>query len=407
MKIQMVGIDHSMAPVEIRERFSFTTAGAAAAMEAVCRRPEVTGCVLLSTCNRTELWVSAREEVELSGLLCGLKGLRPEVYGPYLVGRREDAAVQYLFELASGLRSRILGEDQILAQVKDALARARECQCCGSVLEVLFRNAVTGAKKVKSTLLLSTANASAAELAIDWMKNRGYDFSGRRCLVIGNGEMGKRAARALLACGARVTVTVRQYRSGVVEVLPGCERIDYGRRYERLPACDVVISATSSPNVTLKREELERCRLDHDMLFLDFAVPRDIEPEAGQLPHVTLYDIDQFAVPASAELERQLQQARTLLREQQEKFAAWYACRDLIPTVEKLGAYVAREVDFRMGGAVKELGLAGEQNELLTRALENAAEKVLKKLMFAVRDQAGADVLRQCLTAMEQVTEHG
>ncbi len=147
---------------------------------------------------------------------------------------------------------------------------------------------------MKSQLLLSTANASAAELAIDRMWKEGYDFTGKRCLVIGNGEMGKRSASALLERGAQVTVTVRQYRSGRVEVLPGCSRIDYGQRYQCLPQCDVVVSATSSPNVTIRVEELKACGLGHDVLFLDFAVPRDIDPEAAQLPHVTLYNIDQF-----------------------------------------------------------------------------------------------------------------
>ena len=407
MKIQMIGMDHSRAPVEIRERFSFTTAGAEAAMKTVCATPGVEGFILLSTCNRTELWVSAKGPVALPGILCGLKGVDPADYREYLVCREEGEAVAYLFALASGLRSMILGEDQILAQVKDALSRAREAQCCGGTLEVLFRHAVTGAKRVKSQLLLSTANASAAELAIDRMWKEGYDFTGKRCLVIGNGEMGKRSASALLERGAQVTVTVRQYRSGRVEVLPGCSRIDYGQRYQCLPQCDVVVSATSSPNVTIRVEELKACSLGHDVLFLDFAVPRDIDPEAAQLPHVTLYNIDQFSVPPSQELERQVRQAEELLCQEQARFEAWEACRDLIPRVDALGTYLAGEVDFRIRDVVKELHLSQEQDRIFTRAVESATGKVLKKLMFAVRDNAGAEALRQCLSAMEQVTRDG
>lgn len=407
MKIQMIGMDHSLAPVEIRERFSFTTAGAEAARKAVCAVPGVEGCILLSTCNRTELWVSAQEPVALPGILCGLKGLDPADYREYLVCREGEEAVAYLFALASGLRSMILGEDQILAQVKDALSRAREAQCCGSTLEVLFRHAVTGAKQVKSRLLLSTANASAAELAIARIQEAGYDFAGKRCLVIGNGEMGKRSAAALLAGGAQVTVTVRQYRSGHVEVLPGCSRIDYGQRYRCLPQCDLVVSATSSPNVTIRAEDLARCGLDHDVLILDFAVPRDVDPAVEQLPHVTLYNIDRFSVPPSQELERQVREAEELLRQEQARFEAWEACRDLIPRVDGLGTYMAGEVDFRVRSVVKELRLPEGQSRELTQAVESAAGKVLKKLIFAVRDYAGAEALRQCLSAMEQVTRDG
>ncbi|MEA4965433.1 MAG: glutamyl-tRNA reductase [Oscillospiraceae bacterium] len=406
MEIQMIGIDHSLAPVEIRERFSFTTTAAQQAMEEVFALPDVEGCVLLSTCNRTELWVDAAEMPGLPKLFCGLKGLPPEDYAPYLTVRRSDEAVQYLFELASGLHSRILGEDQVLAQVKTALARARELQCCGSVLEVLFRNAVTGAKRVKSELMLQTANASAAELAIQKLRAGGMDFRGKHCLVIGNGEMGRRAAAALLESGATVTVTVRQYRSGNVEVTPGCARIDYGERYRVLPGCEVVISATSSPNITLRRAEIEACGLSRDTLFLDFAVPRDIDPEVGLLPHATLYDIDWFSVPESEELRQELRETETLIREQKEKFMVWAQCRDLIPAVDELGGFLAEEAVWRTGGAVKALGLTADAQTKLTDAVSVSAGSVLKKLLFAVRDEAGAEVFRRCVEAMEGEIRH-
>ena len=143
------------------------------------------------------------------------------------------------------------------------------------------------------------------------------------------------------------------------------------------------------------------------LLFLDFAVPRDIDPEAAQLPHVTLYNIDQFSVPPSQELERQVRRAEELLCQEQARFEAWEACRDLIPRVDALGTYLAGEVDFRIRDVVKELHLSQEQDRILTRAVESATGKVLKKLMFAVRDNAGAEALRQCLSAMEQVTRDG
>lgn len=170
----------------------------------------------------------------------------------------------------------------------------------------------------------------------------------------------------------------------------------------------MVVSATSSPNVTIRVEELKACGLGHDVLFLDFAVPRDIDPEAAQLPHVTLYNIDQFSVPPSQELERQVRQAEELLCQEQARFEAWEACRDLIPRVDALGTYLAGEVDFRIRDVVKELHLSQEQDRIFTRAVESATGKVLKKLMFAVRDNAGAEALRQChFPAMEQVTRDG
>ena len=408
MNIAMIGIDHSLAPVEIREKFAFTTAAAAAAMANIYTEDVVEGCILLSTCNRTELWLSLSDgdEPDLPALLCRQKQLEPAAYAKYFATRQGRKAVEYLFEMTSGLRSRILGEDQILAQVKTALARAHELQCCGSVLEVLFRSAITGAKKIKSELAIVTANASAVDFAVAQLAAQGMRFEEKKCLVIGNGEMGKRAANALRAQGADVTVTIRQYKSGTVEIPKGCARINYGDRFSLLPECDIVVSATSSPNVTIRASDLEACQLTHDVTLIDLAVPRDIEAAAAELPHVTLYDIDQFDVQQTSELLHQMEQARQMLRQQQERFFSWYECRDLIPAAQRLGDYMAKEVDWRMGQTIKDLGLTKEQNEALVQALEVSSGKVLRKLIFAVRDEAGVEVFRQCVEAMERVSSH-
>ena len=408
MNIAMIGIDHSLAPVEIREKFAFTTAAAAAAMANIYTEDVVEGCILLSTCNRTELWLSLADgdEPDLPALLCRQKQLEPAAYAKYFATRQGRKAVEYLFEMTSGLRSRILGEDQILAQVKTALARAHELQCCGSVLEVLFRSAITGAKKIKSELAIVTANASAVDFAVAQLAAQGMRFEEKKCLVIGNGEMGKRAANALRAQGADVTVTIRQYKSGTVEIPKGCARINYGDRFSLLPECDIVVSATSSPNVTIRASDLEACQLTHDVTLIDLAVPRDIEASAAELPHVTLYDIDQFDVQQTSELLHQMEQARQMLRQQQERFFSWYECRDLIPAAQRLGDYMAKEVDWRMGQTIKDLGLTKEQNEALVQALEVSSGKVLRKLIFAVRDEAGVEVFRQCVEAMERVSSH-
>ena len=403
VNIQMIGIDHGTAPVEIRERFAFTNAQSIKAMETLVASGKVGGCVILSTCNRTEVWVSHEgdDSLPLYEMLCALKGVETGHFEDCFVNRSGKQAVEYLFEMTSGLHSMIVGEDQILAQVKKALENARNAQVCDNVLEVLFRSAVTGAKRVKTDLSLSTANASAVELAIEKMQACGFAFAGRKCLVIGNGEMGKRTANALVRLGADVTVTVRQYRSGIVEIPENCSRINYGERYQVLPACDFIVSATSSPNVTIKYEDLSACPMEGEKIFIDLAVPRDIDPRIAELENVRLYDIDDFPVDATEELELQTRAARELLAEQEHKFISWYECRDLIPATGRIADYMAREVDLRVGSLVRDMGLDDGQNEKLTRAVDTAAGKVLRKLLFAVRDTAGVDVFRSCVEAME------
>ena len=142
--------------------------------------------------------------------------------------------MEHLFYLTSGLKSQILAEDQIITQVKDALALSREAYCTDNVLEVLFRMAVTAAKKVKTQVSFSRANSSVIHQAIERLEDQGFSLQGKTCMVIGNGEMGKVTALALKEAGADVTVTVRQYRSGIVTIPQGCDRINYGERLEFL-----------------------------------------------------------------------------------------------------------------------------------------------------------------------------
>ena len=217
----MIGIDHTRAGIDVRTVFSFTKKKMAEALAVLQKVPGIEGCVLISTCNRMELWASTDDGFPEEGLyeqLCKIKEADLGMYRPYFVFRKEREAVQHLFWLAGGLKSRILGEDQIVTQVGEALSFAREQYATDSVMETLFRMAVTAAKKVKTEVELSHTDNSVVRTAIDTLKEQGQTFSGKKCMVIGNGVMGKLTATMLLAEGADVTVTVRQYRSGIVEI---------------------------------------------------------------------------------------------------------------------------------------------------------------------------------------------
>ncbi len=401
--IQMTGLDHTTAPVDVRERFSFTTTAQGRVMETLAARPEIRGVVLLSTCNRTELWVHSREEVStvLRAALCEEAGVAD--MPSRFVSRRGEEAASYLFSTASGLKSQIFGEDQILTQVKEALDRARTLQCAGSVLEVLFRMAVTAAKRAKSCMQTSLTNANAVGCAIRRLQAEGFGFQDKSCLVIGNGRMGKLAAQSLREAGARVTVTTRQYRSGVLLIPSGCARIDYGRRMELIPRSDIVVSATSSPNLTIRYEDLSACGWKPGAVFLDLAVPRDIDPRAASLPNLRLFDIDSFEVPPSDDLEAVQREAEAVLDAQLREFITWYDCRDLLPAVERLSGLFARDTAARLDGALRPLG--PDESARLRAQIEDAAKKQLRRFLFTIRDEAGAAAFRACLSAAE--TQYG
>lgn len=408
MSIRMIGIDYHLAEVDIRAIFSFTKKSAAEAMELLIAKPGIRGSVILSTCNRMELWASVDEDYEGSLLeeLCEFKGTSRDQYAPYFVERREEEAVNHLFHLTCGLKSMILAEDQIITQVKDALALARENYSTDNVLEVLFRKAVTAAKKVKTEVVFTHANATAVDRAVEMLKKQGFELKDRTCMVIGNGEMGKLAAQTLARYGANVTVTVRQYRSGVVNIPRGCSRINYGERMKLFPKCDLVVSATSSPNHTIRRELFtDEVVIDHPIYLIDLAVPRDIEPEVGELEHITLYDIDAFQLTVQDANAGAIAQAEEILSSEMADFYNWYDCRDLIPRIQGLQVDAVTDLNLRLQKIIRKLPLPEAEKQLLLSNIDVAASKVVGKMMYGLRDYLDAPEFRGCLDGLEKLYE--
>ncbi len=408
MYISMIGIDHNKAPVDIRAQFAFTKKSAGEAMENLKEYEGINGCVILSTCNRLELWVSQEADAEISlyECLCELKGITDISWKKYFVEREGKEAVEHLFYLTSGLKSQILGEDQILTQVKDALSLARDHFATDNVMEVLFRMAVTAGKKIKTEVPFSHGNPSVIHQAIKFLKQQGYSMQGKTCMVIGNGEMGKVAAQTLREEGADVTVTVRQYRSGVVNIPVGCKRINYGERIEYLPACDIVVSATASPNFTLREEQVENVEFAKTAIFIDLAVPRDIEPEIGQMEGITLYDMDSFRFNEfPEELQEHLEAAGKIVTDQMKEFYQWMDGRDLIPRIQDIKEDAVHDLNLRIEKILKKIPMEEIDRENLKDAVDQAAGKVVNKLIFGLRDRLNQDAFLECVAGLEKIYE--
>ena len=409
MSISMIGIDHSKASVDIRAKFSFTKKRAVETMKKLKEEHGILGCIILSTCNRMEVWVSTQDDKEISlyEFLCREKEVEKDGYQDYFMKRENEEAVRHLFYLTSGLKSQILAEDQIITQVKDALTLARDAYCTDNVLEVLFRMAVTAAKKVKTEVTFSRANTSVIHQAMERLRNQGFSFEGKTCMVIGNGEMGKVTALALKEAGADVTVTVRQYRSGVVNIPQGCKRINYGERMELLPDCDLVVSATASPNYTLTKENFEEIKLDAaSVVLIDLAVPRDIDPEVGKLQNVSLYDIDSFRIDAaSPKLQASMQKAGEILDDQMKEFYDWFNGRDIFPSIEEIKADAVEDLNLRITKILKKTPMEQKDRESLLKAIDTAAGKVVNKMIFGLRDSLEQEAFLDCVEGLEKIYE--
>lgn len=408
MTISMIGIDHGRAPVDIRALFAFTKKNAGEAMERLKEQAGIYGCVILSTCNRLEIWASHEDDQELSlyQCLCDLKGIQEGSYEQYFIIRRDREAVNHLFHLAGGLKSQILGEDQILTQIKDALNLAREHFTSDGVLEVLFRMAATVGKRIKTEVPLAHGNPSVIHQALGMLKEQGCQISGKTCMVIGNGEMGKVAAQTLRQEGADVTVTVRQYRSGIVEIPEGCERIHYGERMDYLPKCDLAVSATASPNFTLKAEDFARLSLEKPLILLDLAVPRDIDPSLAEIQEITLYDMDSFhSAKISSEQREGMEKADEIVQEQMEEFYQWLEGRDIIPRIQEIKEDAVEDLNLRIEKILKKTPMEQEDRQKLLEAVDRAAGKVVNKLIFGLRDSLNQETFLECVAGLEKLYE--
>lgn len=402
MDIKMVGIDHSKADITCRERFAFTKSAAIAGIGRVTAEYGATGCVILSTCNRTELWTSDAGDRDPGDILCALKGVDRQGYAPYFTIREGETALVHLFETACGIRSRLFGEDQIITQVKDAVQLARDCGGAGTVLDTLFRTAVTAAKRVKTEVRLTAVNRSAAESAALRLLDHFASLEGLHCLVIGNGEIGRLAARALLDRGCDVRMTLRQYHTGEVTIPAGVRIVPYEERMEAVETADAVISATTSPHYTIRAEDLISLS-PRPRVLIDLAVPRDIEPEAGEYDWATLYDIDELEDAHLDETTNEaLPHARDILEEYEREFRDWYDFRDLVPAIQRTSRTAAEDVEGRIDRLVRRLPMEAEEQARLRVEVRQASAKVVQKLLFGLRENLDKALWADCVAALER-----
>lgn len=399
----MVGIDHSKASIEYREKFSFTKSNAIVAMKQIKQIDNVSGCTIISTCNRTEIWISYcnKDMISLYDMICDIKQIDRESYSELFTEREGKEAVIHLFELACGMKSRIFGEDQIISQVKEAIINARESHCADSVLENLFRTAITAAKRVKTEIKLVTIDRSTATSTVELLKNMLGDLCGYRIMVIGNGEMGRLAAKEMEKEGADVNVTVRNYKRGEVIIPKGCGIINYHDRMNYLNHSDIIISATASPHYTMKYEEIEAIIDLNQKIFVDLAVPRDIDPKIASLDNVKLFCIDDLdKVYENEQLKQNIDNAEKILNEYLEEFENWYYFKEYIPVINEISGETALYIENRLIKKIRNLDIMSDEKRELINMINSTSIKATERLMYGLKDNLEKDQWKECITGI-------
>ncbi len=384
MNIIMSGLEHSLAPIALREQLSFTKAQTVQMDRFIWAQPGISGCVLISTCNRTELYVTCEEEIEPGRLLCQAANTEYEPYQDAFVTRSGEMAVEHLFHVAAGLRSRIWGEDQIISQVKDAVALAREAETTDSVLETLFRSAVSSGKEIRTKVHLTALPTSAASKAVELLQQKIGELKGKKAIVIGNGEMGRLSATLLRDAGCDVRVTLRTYRHGETIVPPGCGVIPYDDRFRHMEGTDLVISATTSPHYTVTAEQLSEVEQPPHVL-VDLAIPRDIQPDAGKMAGISLYNVDDLG---DFEESRTVPLAVTeIIQSHLEQFYRWLNYKDCLSSMDSVkNAIIDRVLTS------KELRNGLSETEIV----ELSVSKAVELLLGGLTERISPESLNRC-----------
>ncbi len=337
MGIQIISISHKIAPISVREMFSFTQEQQDRMMKKMISCLEVTECVVLSTCNRTEMYVYADSESTgnvyriMEEVLVQEAGAQDvEEIGDYILFYHGRKAIKHLFQVTAGLDSMVIGEDQILGQVKTAHNRAREINTTGVFLNTLFRMAVTASKKVKTDTDLSKTSVSTATLALKVSEDVLGTLTGKKVMIIGaTGKIGGIVLMNLISgYSSDIYVTTRSNK--VISTKHGKDDftlIEYEDRYDYLDQMDVVISATTSPHYTLTFNKMKKSILtDKDRVFVDLAVPMDIDPKIDTMEKCRYYNIDDFTKIAAENNHKKMMEAKVasaILEEYELQFEQW------------------------------------------------------------------------------------
>ena len=361
MEILLIGLSHKTAPVEVRERLYFDERGLGEPLRALCANSGIEEAVILSTCNRVDVVVRAEASEKgaeaLKGFLASYHGVVPQELELYLYHLDGEEAVRHVFRVCCGLDSMVMGEPQILGQVKDAYEVARQVKATGLVLNQLFSRAFRIAKRARTDTAIGRSAVSVGYAAVELAKKIFGSLDGKLALLVGAGEMCELAAKHLLKSGVKsVFVSNRTFARAVelANVLHG-NAIRFEHLLDEMPHADIVISSTGAPHYVIRKEDVQRAiraRKNRPMFFIDIAVPRDIDPEVNDIENVYLYDIDDLQGVVDANLlerQREAQKAEEMVSTEVADFMAWLNARGVVPTIvtlrEKFDEIRAREVE--------------------------------------------------------------
>jgi glutamyl-tRNA reductase len=399
MTFLLLGVNHKTAPVEVRERLAIPESRLAEAMRRLAQHPGIDEGIVFSTCNRVEfLAASANGTADLRAFLREYFSTEVAPFESHLYEHREREAVRHLFRVASSLDSMVVGEPQILGQVKQAYATARAVGAVRSHLDALLTRAFAVAKRVRTETAVGSSAVSVASAAVDLAKKIFGTLEGKSVYLVGAGKMSELAARHLMAQGASAIFVANRTHERAVALADrfGGQAILFEQLYDTCDRADIVLTSTGAPHALFRREHGElflHRRKNRPMFFIDIAVPRDVDPEMNKLDGIFVYDIDDLqAIVAGhvADRRREAERAEAIVTQEVERFLARLEAQTVVPTIVSLQGQMEaiRQAELeRVRGRLGRLTPEQEQAvEALSRGIVN---KILHAPITTLKTAAG------------------
>ena len=419
MSIVVIGVNHRTAPIDFLERVSVSGESLCKAITGLVSRQNIREAAVLSTCNRTEVFAVAEKfhgaYADIRDFFCEIGGMVPEDLHPHLSSQHDEAAVAHLFEVAAGLDSVVLGESEILGQVRHAWETAQAEGGTKATLNLLFRHAIETGKRARTETAIGKHTASVSHAAVEMANERIGSLAGRSVLVVGAGDMGEGVAVALVGAGAtNITVTNRtEARAMQLAQRVGGSIVPFSELGEALREADVLLTCTGAGSTIIDHELVTAARgaLTRPLLIVDIAVPRDVSADVEQSPYVTLLNLDHLRDWAARGLARRADEAARvyeIVGEEVERFGMEVTARQAAPLVAQLHekAENVRLAEFeRFGNKLASLDSAQRDAvEALTRGI---TAKLLHTMSVRLKDDAGTPQGERNAAAVRELFDLG
>jgi glutamyl-tRNA reductase len=421
MELIVVGLNHITAPIEIRECLAFPENKMEEALSRVHAIPSVRENMIVSTCNRVEVYAAARQTenaiLDIKHFLSQYHGLPLKEFEKNLYSHIGEEAVKHIFRVASSLDSMVVGEPQILGQMKSAYQMATESKVSGLVIHRLLHRAFHVAKRVRTETKIGNSAVSVSSVAVELAQKIFGTLEKKTVLLIGAGEMCELAARHLVTGGVgKVLVTNRTYERAVAlaQEFNG-EALPFDEIIQGLKKVDIVISATDSRQPLIGHDQVAKVikeRKQKPIFFIDIADPRDIEPRVGDIENVYLYNIDDLKKVADENIqdrEKEAQKAETVVEEEVVKFTNWYRSLEVTPTITALRM---RFEEIRKKELEKTFSLHPNLSEKEKRSLEALTQAIINKILHPpmtllkqTNEEAMADLYLDALRTLFDLSE--